>query len=972
MKKGASLDEEAFLRELAHVPERTLPHGEGASGGEAPASGELVPGATLGRYVILKHIGHGGMGIVYLAFDGELERRVAIKVLRAEASAGVSAGETRARLLREAQAMAKVSHSNVVSVYDVGTFGDNVFIAMEYVRGTTLREWRYQPKRRPRALVAMYIQAGRGLAAAHAAGILHRDFKPDNVLVDEQGQAKVLDFGLARLEARTGEAPEKVDKIGLTDTGIDHKAGLATPITRVGSILGTPAYMAPEQILGETATARSDQFAFCVALYEAICGALPFEGESLTTLASNIYSARIRQAPGGASCPRGVRRVLVRGLNGAPGKRFASMTELLEALEEAVRAPARWLTAAGVAAVVTGVTALALLRPGPPKLCRGAEQALAPGWSAARENEVHRAFARSGNARAEEAFAHTSTVLERYARSWVAMHTETCEATRVRGEQSEATMDLRMACLAQRERELKATVDLLADPDEKTIDNAVGAASQLTPVASCADVESLRSPFAPPKDEGQRRAVDELRRELAELDAQFELDRTEGVEAKASALVEQAGRLGYEPVRSEALYEQGYIARYLQKTTLAEDALFQAALSAEAGRHDGIAAKAWTLLVKVQARDLGHFADADRTTLLADAAVRRANSDDLRADLLSAKAEADYQRGATSEMRTYAEECIRLRERLQGATHPATLLARQLLADALWDSGEVEASLPVYREIFDARRTLLGPTHPQTLRSLSDVGTVTFELGDYATAIPMLEETARAPLLPLARASFKSYLAEALVGAGRVDEGIATFAEAHTLAVGREGPNGPDVLDIVGDFGRLLVEREADAQAEAEANEALEILKTAGREQSRGEALGVRALVEARRGDAKRAIDDASGALTVKEKLLGERAEIIPLLARGMAYLATHREADALVDLERAASLGDKHRGDLAVRAEVRFALARALVASKGDKVDPARARDLATRAASELDSVGLKESAKRARQWSATVITAP
>jgi len=215
--------------------------------------------------------------------------------------------------------------------------------------------------------------------------------------------------------------------------------------------------------------------------------------------------------------------------------------------------------------------------------------------------------------------------------------------------------------------------------------------------------------------------------------------------------------------------------------------------------------------------------------------------------------------------------------------------------------------------------------------------------------------------MPAAHLYYLTYLAEALVGAGRVNEGIALFVDAHARMLELHGQAGEDVRDLAADFSRILAQREIDDRAEVYANEALEIAKTYGRDQERGEALGARALVEARRGDAATAIADASEALAVRQKLLGERAEIMPRLALGLAYLGSHHEADALPDLERALQLGERYRGDLAIRAEVRFALARALVASKGDA---ARARSLALRAAGELESVGLAESGKRVRGW--------
>src|SRR6185503_5153712 len=227
-----------------------------------PVPGEprraLTPGETVGRYVVLECIGSGSMGIVYTGQDPDLGRRVALKVLRSD-SAGGSSGGARRRMLREAQAMARLSHPNVVTIYDVGMHGDEVFLAMELIDGGTLREWLRRARRSWREIVAVFRRAAEGLAAAHAVGLVHRDFKPDNVLVGNDGRVCVTDFGLARPSAaasaeRLAEPPPQ---------GIDS-------MTRTGAIVGTPAYMAPEQIEGGAADERSDLFAFCVAFYEAL------------------------------------------------------------------------------------------------------------------------------------------------------------------------------------------------------------------------------------------------------------------------------------------------------------------------------------------------------------------------------------------------------------------------------------------------------------------------------------------------------------------------------------------------------------------------------------------------------------------------------------------------------------------------------------------------------------------------------
>ncbi|MBX7084747.1 MAG: serine/threonine protein kinase [Nannocystaceae bacterium] len=281
----------------------------------------------LGRYTLLRCIGHGGMGIVYVARDEELGREVAIKLLRAE----IGGGDER-RLAHEARALAKLSHPNVVTVFDVGEHEGRRFIAMEYVVGQDLRRWLDAP--RPlREVLRMFVAAGRGLQAAHAVGLVHRDFKPDNVLVGDDGRPRVLDFGLARGPdaALTGSArPPSLP------TGID---ALATTFTSAGALIGTPAYMAPEQYLGEPADARTDQFAFAVSLYHAVWGERPFAGDDAHQLALAIVRGRVRPGQPRYPVPAWLEAALARALRVDPGGRFEDMTAMLAAIEAGLEQP---------------------------------------------------------------------------------------------------------------------------------------------------------------------------------------------------------------------------------------------------------------------------------------------------------------------------------------------------------------------------------------------------------------------------------------------------------------------------------------------------------------------------------------------------------------------------------------------------------------------------------------------------------
>jgi serine/threonine protein kinase len=290
----------------------------------------LEPGDFIGRYRIRERIGEGGMGVVHAAEDPELGRVVAIKLLRPVH--GSEAEVHQRRLLREAQALARVSHHNLVTVYDVGTHEGRVWIAMEYVVGDTLDVWLRRRRRSWQEIIGVFLEAGRGLAAVHAAGLIHRDFKPGNVLVGSEGTVQVLDFGLA---ARAGEPSPDDDPDKRATPDLD---ALAATLTTTGGIMGTPAYMAPEQFLRLGADARADQFSFCVALFEALYGRRPWKGRDLAELMVAVVGGLTEKPPTIAGMPDEVRRVLQRGLRSSPEERFRDMSALLEVLE-AARAP---------------------------------------------------------------------------------------------------------------------------------------------------------------------------------------------------------------------------------------------------------------------------------------------------------------------------------------------------------------------------------------------------------------------------------------------------------------------------------------------------------------------------------------------------------------------------------------------------------------------------------------------------------
>jgi len=329
-------------------PPPTVPGGGPTPPAEEPS--DIERGATVGRYRIIEMIGRGGMGAVYLAHDPRLDRRVAIKIVR---SRELARAPFQHRLAGEARTMAKVAHPNVVAVYDSGELADGVYIAMELVTGDTLRAWQTRSGRAWREIVRKYLEVGRGLAAAHAAEVVHRDFKPENVLVDTMGRAAVTDFGIA-----IGSSTDVDTATGIADVG----APGAIERTRTGELIGTPQYMSPEQFAGVTPDARSDQFSFAVALWEALYREHPFGGRTVGELRAEVGRGARRPPPRGTPVPSRVADVIARGLAVEPAARFASMTALLDELARTI-APRRArlaIAAAGVAALAIAGGAFAL------------------------------------------------------------------------------------------------------------------------------------------------------------------------------------------------------------------------------------------------------------------------------------------------------------------------------------------------------------------------------------------------------------------------------------------------------------------------------------------------------------------------------------------------------------------------------------------------------------------------------------
>ncbi len=412
------------------------------SGGSGPpiVDDSALRGRILGRFVIIDKVGQGGMGEVHRAYDPTLQREVALKLVRTGGRDGGDDDERQQRTLREAQAMARISHPNVVPVFDAWTQGQQVCIAMEYVAGQTLRRWVGDGSRSVEQILAVYVQAGRGLAAAHRQGMVHRDFKPDNVIVDEDGRARVLDFGLAlAVSQQDTPAPSEDPPSGDSSPGdwsvSDASASGSERLTRTGAVMGTPAYMAPEQHFGATAEPAADQFAFCVALYEALCGQRPFVGANLAEVARAKSDGRIPPPPESSAVPKHVRLALERGMAVEPTDRWPSMEALLEVL--ARRRRSRWWWLAGAAAAA-GMVSLLLAEP--EARCDASQSSLSSAWSDERREATRRGLMKV-DAEGEAIAGGVVARLDQYFADWEAQYVDACERTHVRRDQSAALMD---------------------------------------------------------------------------------------------------------------------------------------------------------------------------------------------------------------------------------------------------------------------------------------------------------------------------------------------------------------------------------------------------------------------------------------------------------------------------------------------------------------------------------------------------
>ena len=792
-----------------------------AIGSDAPEShragaDELTPGTTVGRYMILSRLGSGAMGVVYAAYDPELDRKVALKLLQPR---GGSSLDSRIRLMREAKALARLSHPNVVAVHDVGTFAERVFLAMEFVDGKTLGAWLKERPQPWQDVLAIMHKAGEGLAAAHAAGLVHRDFKPDNVLIARDGRVRVLDFGLARSASEV--IPEERDPAAaaiLASVSSERREQSqieAAMMTRTGAVVGTPAYMSPEQHLGRSADARSDQFSFCIATYQALYGARPFVGERLSSLAFQVLQGKIPPPPAGTAVPMWLRKVVLRGLQVDPERRYPGMPALLADLhhDDGHKRRGWWIASGALATLGLG---LGLRAAGGEPPCQGAEERLAGVWDQARITELERAFRSSTLPYAAETWTGVRASLQAHADAWTHMYSESCAATRVRGEQSDSLLDLRTRCLDRRLVEFRALTDVLRSGEPAAIEKASEGVSRLTSIDTCADTHALTAVVAPPEGD-QKLAVDRVAADVARAGALELAGRwAEGQALSTTATLDPAA-LAYAPLEAEALRVHARLQRALGEPAAAAESLLASVDASARGRDDRAAAEAWIDLVFVVGFDLNQAESAAAYTRAAAVAVERAGGDELlRARLDANISAAQVRLGGLADAFEAGKRALPYFEKHPQADPSQYHRLLSNLALIHKARGEMPEARASFRRALEGVRRVSGHDHPSAATVLTNLGALALDEKQFDEARALADEAAAIRRLALPTDHPELASTEELFAGIAEARGDTASAAAHyrrALEIYRRGPHPPpsrlaalhnNMASLAVDEGRLL------------------------------------------------------------------------------------------------------------------------------------------------------------------------
>ena len=748
-----------------------------------------APSHRLDRYTILERLGAGATGIVLAAYDPRLDRKVALKVLSGQAEAA----------LGEARALARLSHGNVVAVHDAGVADGHAYVAMAFVDGPTLAVWLTDKPMAPgrwQTVLPVVLGAGRGLAAAHAAGIVHRDFKPANVLVKDDAIGMVVDFGLAA----TVDVGSGSGSGAGSGAGSRSGPGSESPHERL-RVVGTPAYMAPEVFDGAAADARSDQFGFCVTLYEALYGRRPFAGKSAFTLMHAVTRHELVAETDGGGVPARVRAAILRGLSRDPEERFPTMDALLDALSEATHGRRRraWALALGGGALVAGGLVTGALLADPRTDCAAAGDAIGGAWSSDVALRVAAAFDAVDEPWAEATEHTVSATLDRYADAWVGARVQACR-DHARGVISDDLFDRRGACLQRRLVALSALTELLSEADRGMALASVEAARKLPAVEACDHTEVLLATDAPPPEDAKE--VQRIRAELARATAERIAGKREVSQRRTQVAIEQARATGYAPVLLEALLE--HVRAHGPEADAAMAPLAEAWALAIRSGDDVMAARVATLRAMrfIRVHDPGPEADEDLRT--ATAFVQRLeargieSAATLRDSVRRVEGFVALRRGDREGAVEIFEALLERARARWGDEHHGTLEVEHALAIAAQARGsDFERAATLFAHELAVLERDLGTDHPRTAAARGNLGLMLRHLGRYDEAIVALEQALATyeglPGYEEDRMRTHANLAESLYVAGRPADAVAHYAEAGMMDPSTQPPTLGDV-----------------------------------------------------------------------------------------------------------------------------------------------------------------------------------
>jgi tetratricopeptide (TPR) repeat protein len=843
----------------------------------------------MGRYVLRERIGSGAMGVVYSAHDPELDRNVAIKLIAAERDPR-SASE-RERLVREAQAMARISHPNVVEVFDVGTVEAGVYVAMEVVDGGTLEDWLKQTPRSIDDIVAAFVQIGAGLAAAHAAGLLHRDLKPANVLVGRDGRFRVADFGLVCVADEAVASPSSPEQLGFEET-VENRS-----LTRTGAIVGTPAFMPPEQHRGEELDPRADQYAFCASLWRALWGAPPFGRGTLHQLAQDKQHLRFAPVETSRRVPAWLDDVVRRGMQPDPDRRFASMRELLGALDRGRRGARRLrlVASASGGALLAGLVAAAFVQDATPS-CDALEDDLATAWRSERMRVEAglRGTGAVGTARAPEIMA----ALDDYAATLASAREASC-----RLDPDDPGAAARAQCFADADARWREALSLFAIAESAAVDRSSEVIDALVVPQTC-----LQAAGVVARDAAANARLTALTDRLASHRIAIAAGRAPDPAREIAELVAEADALGLPRVRADA------------------ELLHGRALEHEARDEEAVAAyeRAYFLAYEHGLADDEHVASAKLLSILgtrmneidraltwgehAESAIERHGLPPIR------RAQLDTTLCTVHERRGDKVRALELCRRAVAVAEASGDL--RLLGLALSNLGGLQSRLLDHEDALQARRR--------------------------AAEILAEEMSEESPFVTIARYG----VGQSLADLKRFDEAEPILRDVLARFVELRGETHPHVVVVTNELAALHLERGELEQARATFALALHRardLTAASDTVMRGEIHRNLAEVNYRLGDAISARTHAEATVVALEGPQIDDGLAEALYFLGCAAMAEGDRELATRSLRRAREAADKP-GRSELRASIVFAEAQ-LAAD----TDPKQARELAARAGKGL-----------------------